>query len=71
MPPPPSPSPPPPPGKRYYLFGYPIAHSAAPTFHNACFDSEGIDGRYELWSTSRVTHEMIEVMKRDETGGAA
>ncbi|KAJ7609052.1 hypothetical protein FB45DRAFT_374187 [Roridomyces roridus] len=62
---------PPPPSKKYHLFGFPIAHSAAPTLHNQCFKSLGTESTYTIWSTSKVTQEMLAVIHDDNCGGAA
>ncbi|KAF7345465.1 Pentafunctional arom polypeptide [Mycena venus] len=60
-----------PPSKKYYLFGYPIAHSSAPALHNHCFKSLGTESTYTIWSTSKVTEEMLAVIHSDDCGGAA
>ncbi|KAJ7483333.1 hypothetical protein FB451DRAFT_1364297 [Mycena latifolia] len=61
----------PPPSKKFPLFGFPIAHSAAPAFHNHCFKSLGTESTYTLWSTSKVTEEMLAVINSEDCGGAA
>ncbi|KAJ7147641.1 hypothetical protein C8R43DRAFT_1108294 [Mycena crocata] len=61
----------PPPSKKYHLFGYPIAHSAAPAMHNDCFNGLGMESTYTIWSTSKVTNEMLDIVHSDECGGAA
>jgi quinate dehydrogenase len=64
----------PPNGKTYYLFGFPIAHSAAPALHNHCFNAWNVPGQknfYELWSTSKITHAMLNRLGSDGCGGAA
>ncbi|KAF9455851.1 hypothetical protein BDZ94DRAFT_1230489 [Collybia nuda] len=71
-----SPSPPPnspPAGKKFYLFGYPIAHSAAPALHGACFKAWGVGAlnTYELWSSSKVTEDLLKVLSSDDFGGSA
>ncbi|KAJ7663928.1 hypothetical protein DFH06DRAFT_1128290 [Mycena polygramma] len=60
-----------PPSKKFHLFGYPIAHSAAPALHNKCFESLGTESTYTIWSTSKVTEEMLAIIHDDECGGAA
>ncbi|KAJ6568395.1 hypothetical protein DFH09DRAFT_1155276 [Mycena vulgaris] len=60
-----------PPSKKFHLFGFPIAHSAAPGFHNSCFKSLGSESTYTIWSTSKVTEEMLAVIHDDDCGGAA
>ncbi|PFH49382.1 hypothetical protein AMATHDRAFT_4967 [Amanita thiersii Skay4041] len=60
--------------KTFYLFGFPIAHSAAPTLANHCFDAwdaTNSPNRYILWSTSKITEEMLEVLRSGECGGSA
>ncbi|KAJ7173446.1 hypothetical protein C8R46DRAFT_991235 [Mycena filopes] len=59
------------PSKNFHLFGYPIAHSAAPALHNHCFESLGTESTYKIWSTSKVTEEMLAVIHDDDCGGAA
>ncbi|KAJ7114093.1 hypothetical protein C8R44DRAFT_796280 [Mycena epipterygia] len=61
----------PPPSKKFHLFGYPIAHSAAPAFHNHCFKALDTESTYTIWSTSKVTEEMLAVIHSDDCGGAA
>lgn len=58
-------------GKRFHLFGYPIAHSATPAFHNACFDGLGRAHRFACWSTSAITQEMLDEIHSEAAGGAA
>ncbi|KAJ6580848.1 hypothetical protein B0H19DRAFT_1251131 [Mycena capillaripes] len=60
-----------PPSKKFHLFGYPIAHSAAPALHNHCFKALGTESTYTIWSTSKVTEEMLAVIHNDDCGGAA
>ncbi|KAF8211089.1 hypothetical protein K438DRAFT_104434 [Mycena galopus ATCC 62051] len=61
----------PPPSKKFHLFGYPIAHSSAPALHNHCFKSLGTESTYTIWSTSKVTEEMLAVIREEDCGGAA
>ncbi|GLB38971.1 putative the AROM polypeptide catalyzes 5 consecutive enzymatic reactions in prechorismate polyaromatic amino acid biosynthesis [Lyophyllum shimeji] len=65
----------PPRRKKFYLFGYPIAHSAAPALHNLCFANwltEDVSpNTFELWSTSKVTDTMVEALSGDDFGGSA
>ncbi|KAF5317943.1 hypothetical protein D9619_012213 [Psilocybe cf. subviscida] len=56
---------------RLHLFGFPIAHSAAPAFHNECFKHLGLPHRFALWSTSTINQEMLDEMRSDGFGGAA
>ncbi|KAJ7780139.1 hypothetical protein DFH07DRAFT_1055805 [Mycena maculata] len=60
-----------PPSKKFHLFGFPIAHSSAPALHNHCFESLGTESTYTLWSTSKVTKEMLSVIHDEDCGGAA
>ncbi|KAJ6485544.1 hypothetical protein C8R45DRAFT_996958 [Mycena sanguinolenta] len=60
-----------PPSKNFYLFGFPIAHSSAPALHNHCFKSLGTESTYSIWSTSKVTEEMLAAIHEDDCGGAA
>lgn len=67
----------------YRLYGYPIAHSAAPAFHNFVFSalgnktsdpkemSQAMHPVYSLWSSSKVTEEMLEDIRQPEFGGAS
>jgi quinate dehydrogenase len=57
--------------KRFHLFGYPIAHSAAPTFHNECFAARGQPHQFSGWSTSAITSEMLAEIRAEVCGGAA
>lgn len=59
------------PGKSFKLFGYPIAHSLAPTLHNAVFSSQGNQNTFSLYSTSKITQDMINFIRSDECGGGA
>jgi shikimate 5-dehydrogenase len=57
---------------RFHLFGFPIGHSAAPAFHNECFNNLGLpQHHFRVWSTSKITGEMLKEIKSDESGGAA
>lgn len=57
--------------KDIYLFGFPIAHSGAPSLHNLVFDSIGSPCTYRLWSTSAVTQAVLDELRRPSSGGAA
>lgn len=57
--------------KSFKLYGFPVAHSAAPTLHNAVFSSLGEEKYYEIYSTSKVTQEVIDDIHSDEFGGCA
>ncbi|KAG8710974.1 hypothetical protein FRC08_016482 [Ceratobasidium sp. 394] len=56
---------------RHYLFGYPILHSASPAFHNFIFQAMGTSKTYECWSTSRITQDMMKVIRSPEFGGSS
>lgn len=58
-------------GKTFNLYGYPISHSAAPALHNAIFDSLGEGKRYGLYSTSKITQDVLDSIRSDESGGCA
>ncbi|KAF8799571.1 hypothetical protein BYT27DRAFT_7201458 [Phlegmacium glaucopus] len=64
---------PPPRGKKFYLYGFPIAQSTAPVFHNHFFKSwhTGTLNTYETWSTSRITDDLVNTFFQDDFGGAA
>lgn len=53
------------------LQGFPIAYSAAPLFQNACFEVDDYAWRYELFSTSQVTPDILAFLKSEECAGAA
>lgn len=53
------------------LNGFPIAYSASPHFQNTCFEQDGWGWRYELFSTSKVTQEVVDWLRGDESAGAA
>ena len=40
--------------KSVALIGEPLKHSVSPAFHQAAFDHEGLDVRYEKWETPEV-----------------
>lgn len=63
----------PPCGKRFYLYGFPIARSTTPAFHNHFFKTwhTAIPNTYETWSTSRVTEDLVTTILQDDFGGAA
>lgn len=60
-------------GKNFFLFGYPIAHSAAPLFHNHCFSKWTAENpnSYKLWPTETITQNVRDVLAQDSCGGAA
>lgn len=58
------------PQKKYYVFGYPIAHSMSPTIHNTAFSTLGLPHTYELKETAS-TKELDETMKSSSFGGAS
>lgn len=57
--------------KNLYLFGYPIAHSGAPSLHNLVFESIASPSTFGLWSTSRVDDKMLAELRSETNGGAA
>ncbi|CAK9784198.1 Aminoacid dehydrogenase-like protein [Cutaneotrichosporon oleaginosum] len=57
--------------KDIYLFGFPIAHSGAPSLHNLVFESIGSPCTYKLWSTSAVTQAVLDELRSASSGGAA
>ncbi|THU89351.1 hypothetical protein K435DRAFT_761179 [Dendrothele bispora CBS 962.96] len=58
-------------GKSFRLFGYPLAHSASPAFHNEIFKAMGTDKHYSIYSTSKVIPGMLDEIRSDNLGGAA
>lgn len=57
--------------KDVYLFGFPIAHSGAPSLHNLVFESIGSPCTYKLWSTSKVDQAVLDQLRSESSGGAA
>lgn len=57
--------------KDIYLFGFPIAHSGAPSLHNLVFQSIGSPSTYKLWSTSKVDQKVLDELRSETSGGAA
>lgn len=57
--------------KDIYLFGFPIAHSGAPSLHNLVFESFGSPRTYKLWSTSAVNQAVLDELRSASSGGAA
>jgi shikimate 5-dehydrogenase len=57
--------------KDIYLFGFPIAHSGAPSLHNLVFESVGSPSTYKLWSTSAVNQAVLDELRSPSSGGAA
>jgi hypothetical protein len=57
--------------KDVYLFGFPIAHSAAPTLHNMCFQSINSPKEYKRWSTTKIDQAVLDELRSDSSGGAA
>ncbi|CAE6505338.1 unnamed protein product [Rhizoctonia solani] len=55
---------------KHYLFGYPIQHSASPAFQNLVFQLMNTNKTYECWSTSRITQEMMSIVRSPDFGGA-
>lgn len=59
------------PNRLIRLHGYPIAYSLAPLFQNTCFEADSYPCKYELYSTSKVTQDVLDFLARDECLGAA
>jgi quinate dehydrogenase len=59
-----------PPRDKHYLFGYPVLHSASPAFHNFIFQAMSTKKTYECWSTSRITQDMMKVIRSPDFGGS-
>ncbi|KIK68991.1 hypothetical protein GYMLUDRAFT_152333 [Collybiopsis luxurians FD-317 M1] len=55
----------------FRLYGFPIAHSASPSFHNHIFSQLGGDKNYSLFSTSKVTSGMLEDIHSESFGGSS
>ncbi|KAE9408667.1 hypothetical protein BT96DRAFT_913807, partial [Gymnopus androsaceus JB14] len=55
----------------FYLFGFPIAHSASPSFHNHMFNQLGGNKSYSLFPTSKVIPEMLDEIHSENFGGAS
>ncbi|KAJ4483741.1 hypothetical protein J3R30DRAFT_3402375 [Lentinula aciculospora] len=55
----------------YKLYGFPIAHSASPSFHNYMFNQLGGNKDYSLYSTSKVIPEMLEEIQNSNFGGSS
>ncbi|KAJ3827468.1 shikimate dehydrogenase substrate binding domain-containing protein [Lentinula raphanica] len=55
----------------YRLYGFPIAHSASPAFHNHIFNQLEGDKHYSLFSTSKVIPEMLEDIRNESFGGSS
>ncbi|KAJ7579171.1 hypothetical protein C8J56DRAFT_1006758 [Mycena floridula] len=58
-------------GQKFYLFGYPIAHSAAPAFSNYVFNGLKTSRNYSLYSTSKITPDVMALIRANECGGCA
>ncbi|KAJ3840314.1 shikimate dehydrogenase substrate binding domain-containing protein [Lentinula raphanica] len=55
----------------YRLYGFPIAHSASPAFHNHIFNQLGGNKHYSLFSTSKVIPGMLEDIRNESFGGSS
>ncbi|KAJ3986745.1 shikimate dehydrogenase substrate binding domain-containing protein [Lentinula detonsa] len=55
----------------YRLYGFPIAHSASPSFHNHIFNQLGGNKDYSLFSTSKIIPEMLEEIRNESFGGSS
>ncbi|KAF5345278.1 hypothetical protein D9758_008436 [Tetrapyrgos nigripes] len=58
-------------GNDFRLFGYPLAHSASPAFHNEIFAAMGTSKHYSIYSTSKVIPKMLTEIRSEKFGGAA
>ena len=56
---------------RIRLHGFPIAYSASPLFQNTCFETDSYAWRYELYSTSKVTRDVLDFLRSENSAGAA
>lgn len=63
---------------QFYLFGYPISHSASPAFHNCLFAASGLPNHYQLHDTvhpenigSDVRSDMLSLLQSDTFGGCS
>ncbi|KAF5388882.1 hypothetical protein D9757_005595 [Collybiopsis confluens] len=54
----------------YRLYGFPIAHSISPSFHNLIFNQLGGNNNYSLFSTSKVIPQMLEEIRSETFGGS-
>ncbi|KAH8920726.1 hypothetical protein BT69DRAFT_1265238 [Atractiella rhizophila] len=58
--------------KRFYLFGFPISHSASPAFHNLIFNELGTDFTYELYDVEDIGKSgMLDVIRSETFGGSS
>jgi shikimate 5-dehydrogenase len=56
----------------YHLFGFPIAHSASPAFHNYIFSRLGLYERtYKLTPMAHIGEEIREICRAKDFGGAS
>lgn len=56
---------------RIRLHGFPIAYSASPLFQNTCFETDSYAWRYELYSTSKLTRDVLDFLRSEDSAGAA
>ncbi|KAJ3384309.1 3-dehydroquinate dehydratase (3-dehydroquinase) [Entophlyctis sp. JEL0112] len=62
------------PSKKFFLFGFPIAHSMSPTMHNTGFRTIGLPHNYSVSESSDFSHVkavLAETMKEKTFGGAS
>ncbi|KAK3997072.1 putative Pentafunctional AROM polypeptide [Cladorrhinum sp. PSN332] len=57
-------------GKRFYLFGKPIASSRSPALHNTLFKATGLPHEYDLLETD-VAADVKDVIRSPDFGGAS
>ncbi|KAI5474882.1 hypothetical protein MNV49_002304 [Pseudohyphozyma bogoriensis] len=58
----------------FYLFGYPISHSASPALHNTIFQTQGLAHHYSLHDTKSIDDpdsRIREIVRSPTFGGAA
>ncbi|KAK4226988.1 putative Pentafunctional AROM polypeptide [Podospora fimiseda] len=57
-------------GKKYYLFGKPIASSRSPALHNTLFKAAGLPHEYDLFETD-VAADVKGIIRSPDFGGAS
>lgn len=59
--------------KDFFLFGYPIAHSASPAFHNNIFSNLGLEGH--VYANHDTEHpeksDLLKLIRSPTFGGAS
>ncbi|KAK4047287.1 hypothetical protein OIO90_006248 [Microbotryomycetes sp. JL221] len=56
---------------KFFLFGYPIAHSTSPAFHTSIFQSLSLPNSFELFPTATITQDVLVAIRSPSFGGAA